>query len=95
MILILEGDYDRDVFKAGITWRSDLVPSLATWTSPEVYAEEVVLADLREKIEALRDVHERKIARIGGQEYMLPEQKRTYDERTIRAVLALIDREQL
>jgi hypothetical protein len=46
---------------------------------------------LRAQVEALRNVYERRTALHRGQAYVLPEPARTYDERTIQAVLNLLD----
>jgi len=57
MILILEDDADREAYLRRGYFQENLYddnrPPPTVWLSPEAYAKDVVLAELREKVEAL------------------------------------------
>jgi hypothetical protein len=57
VILILEDDGDREAYQQGPLVLLDHMRQgcCTVWISPEAYAKDVVLADLRARIEALRD----------------------------------------
>jgi len=84
MILILEDDADREAYR----YRSPFDPAFyipgvrlpTVWISPEAYAQEAVLADLRAKIYALRSP-------VGAPSTLLWQPR----NEAINAVLALID----